>query len=123
MAKSIPDIPKRGRPKTTGRGRGVMVRLHADAISAVDQWSTRQDDQPSRPEAIRRLVEAGLAVARGVKPLGKRATAESDAIASNEIDRVQSGHAGTPDEQASRKRRLLKGPKEFRDMRAPKAKS
>jgi hypothetical protein len=27
----------------------------------IDKWAERCDDAPSRPEAIRRLVEAGLA--------------------------------------------------------------
>jgi hypothetical protein len=62
MRKSIPDIPKkRGRPKTTGRGEGVMVRLHSQQLSRLDSWAAVQEDDPSRPEAIRRLVEAGLA--------------------------------------------------------------
>jgi hypothetical protein len=26
----------------------------------LEQWIKRQDDEPSRPEAIRRLVELGL---------------------------------------------------------------
>ena len=62
MDKSIADIPKkRGRKKTTGRGEGVMVRFHDPLASSVDQWSAAQPDAPSRPEAIRRLVEKGLA--------------------------------------------------------------
>jgi hypothetical protein len=28
--------------------------------SAIDHWREKQDDEPSRPEAIRRLVELGL---------------------------------------------------------------
>jgi hypothetical protein len=99
-----------------------VVGFDEAMISAIERWRGKQKPIPNVSEAIRRLVEAGLTTARGVKPLGKRATAASDAIAGNEIDRMQEGHAGTPDEQASRKRRLLKGPKEFRDMRAPKAK-
>jgi hypothetical protein len=63
MARSIRDIPKkRGRPKTTGRGEGVLVRLHG-LLSAVDDWRSAQDDTPSRPEAIRRLVDLGLKAA------------------------------------------------------------
>jgi hypothetical protein len=27
---------------------------------AVDQWAAKQDDQPGRSEAIRRLVDLGL---------------------------------------------------------------
>jgi hypothetical protein len=45
-------------------------------------------------------------------------------MAGQAIDKV-SDESATDDERASRKRRLLKGPKEFRDMRGdlPKANS
>jgi hypothetical protein len=61
MRKSIRDIPKkRGRPKTTGRGEAVMLRLHPPLINNVDTWIVEQDAPLTRPEAIRRLVELGL---------------------------------------------------------------
>lgn len=53
---------KRGRPKTTGAGTSINVRLLDEPLSALDAWIGRQDDAPSRPEAIRRLVELGLKV-------------------------------------------------------------
>jgi hypothetical protein len=59
MARSIKDIKKsRGRPKTTGTGTAQLVRMHDDQIRAIDKW--RHDQDVSRPEAIRRLVELGL---------------------------------------------------------------
>jgi len=62
MGKTIRDIrKKRGRPVTTGRGDGVLVRLHRPLMSALDAWIASQDDELSRPEAIRRLVEQALA--------------------------------------------------------------
>jgi hypothetical protein len=33
------------------------------AGTALDAWIAAQDDQPSRPEALRRLAEIGLAAA------------------------------------------------------------
>jgi hypothetical protein len=62
MGKSIRDIEKkgRGRPKSTGLGTGILVRMH-DQLDALDAWIAKQDDpKPTRPEAIRRLVEIGL---------------------------------------------------------------
>jgi hypothetical protein len=67
MNKSIRDIPKkkRGRPKTTGQGAGIMVRAHDDFLDSLDAWITKQKEPDlSRPEAIRRLVEIGLASGR-----------------------------------------------------------
>ena len=58
MAKSIKDIKKLGRPKTTGSGTPQLVRMHKDQLKAIDAW--RDADDVSRPEAIRRLVEIGL---------------------------------------------------------------
>jgi len=61
MSKSISVITKRrGRPKTSGTGTLFGVRLHAPQIAQLDAWIAKQDDAPSRPEAIRRLVEMGL---------------------------------------------------------------
>jgi len=62
MRKSIRDIAKktRGRPKTTGLGTGVLVRMH-DQLDELDAWIAKQKEPSlTRPEAIRRLVEIGL---------------------------------------------------------------
>jgi hypothetical protein len=62
MAKSIRVNPKkRGRPKTTGRGQLIGIRVHKPLLAALDVWIADQESAPSRPEAIRRLVELGLA--------------------------------------------------------------
>lgn len=37
-----------------------MVRLQPDQLAKVDDWREHQDDKPTRPEAIRRLVEKSL---------------------------------------------------------------
>jgi hypothetical protein len=65
MKKSILDIAKKpiGRPKTTGLGTGVLVRMHDQSLGALDSWIAKQkDSRLTRPEAIRRLVELGLKV-------------------------------------------------------------
>jgi hypothetical protein len=59
-------IPKKskGRPagaKTTGIGVQLNVRLHEPALSEIDTWiATQPDPKPSRPEAIRRLIEKAI---------------------------------------------------------------
>ena len=39
-------------------------RLSDEFMEKVDAWAAKQDDQPGRSEAIRRLVEIGLKVKR-----------------------------------------------------------
>jgi hypothetical protein len=55
--------PKRGRPVGSGKGQDPVsaIRLSSKFRAAVDTWASAQDDKPSRSEAIRRLVEKGLA--------------------------------------------------------------
>jgi hypothetical protein len=63
MTKSIRDIAKRpvGRPKTTGPGTGILVKMHDQHLDALDNWIAKQKGpELTRPEAIRRLVELGL---------------------------------------------------------------
>jgi hypothetical protein len=65
MAKSISDNHKkrrrRGRPKTTGTTPMTGVRLSVDLEEAILGWAEEQTDKPNKAEAIRRLVERGLA--------------------------------------------------------------
>jgi hypothetical protein len=49
-----------GRP-ATGRDPVLTVRLPPALRSAIETWAKQQKDTPSRSEAIRRLIEAGLA--------------------------------------------------------------
>jgi hypothetical protein len=54
---------KRG-PPATGKGMPITVRLQPVPLRELDLWAKSQDDHPSRPEAIRRLIELGLKVKR-----------------------------------------------------------
>jgi hypothetical protein len=52
---------KRRGPKPTGQGVMLGVRVHRPALASLDTWIAAQPDpKPSRPEAIRRLVEKAL---------------------------------------------------------------
>jgi Arc/MetJ-type ribon-helix-helix transcriptional regulator len=46
---------KRG-PAPTGKGQQVVVRMHDPMLSALDSWIERQEQRPTRPEAVRRAV-------------------------------------------------------------------
>ena len=47
-----------GPPQT---GELIGVRLQPDALRLLDEWRRGQEDLPGRPEAIRRLIDDGLA--------------------------------------------------------------
>lgn len=49
--------PKR---RSTTAGRLVGTRFQADLLAAIDEWRKTQPDLPTRPEAVRRLVELGM---------------------------------------------------------------
>jgi hypothetical protein len=62
---------KRRGPAPTGKGTLLGVRLQPGSLERLDAWIARQEDEPTRPEAIRRLVEQALSsVAVPIK--GKR---------------------------------------------------
>jgi hypothetical protein len=117
MAKSILGTKKRrGRPRTTGPGAQIGMRWQAAELAALDAWREKQDDKPSRAEAIRRLVKGALAL-----PTGGRKAKEASDLAARAIDRVVD-KSMPPEEQARRKRALIKGPREFRDIRGDQPK-
>ena len=62
MKKQTVLAKKRRGPAPTGKGTQVVVRMQPAALEAVDSWISKQADELSRPEAIRRLVEQALAV-------------------------------------------------------------
>jgi hypothetical protein len=111
-----------GRPKgsgATGIGTLIGVRAHGPLLRAVDKWRRGQQVPPARAAAVRRLAEIGLQSekARSARqPVSKRAASRASQMAGHEIDRLID-HTAAPEEQARRKRRLLKGPGEFREFR------
>jgi hypothetical protein len=58
---SIPDSKKRrGRPPT-GIGKPIGLRLYPDLEARLNAWIAKQrEPRPSRPDAIRQLIELGL---------------------------------------------------------------
>ena len=60
MAKKTLIPEKRRGPAPTGVGKPQVVRMRDKQIAAIDAWIVMQEEDLSRPEAIRRLVELGL---------------------------------------------------------------
>ena len=81
----------------------------------------RQDDQLSRPEAVRRLVDQALAGHSTGRRPSKKAAHKASELASREIEQV-GDKSLPPEEQTRRKRRLIHGPKEFRTIRGDEPK-
>jgi hypothetical protein len=94
----------------------VTVRMSSAALKVLDGWRRRQHDVPGRPEAIRRLVEQAL-ISADTRPITTDAQHKAAELASHEIDKVDDREL-PHEERAQRKRRLIKGPTEFREIRA-----
>ena len=100
--------------------------FRADPVirAEIVRWSEKQPDMPSLSEAVRRLVALGLRVkpvAKAVGKPGRRLRAQE--LAAKAIEKIIDP-AAPPEERAQRRRRLTKGPVEFREERVdqPKAK-
>ena len=117
---------KRGRP-SLGKGEATFigVKLAEETVKSVDRWS--KQNGVKRSEAIRRLIEIGLAGGSRSIPLitatGDAAAAAGHAMSStasemagHQLDELGDASA-TAEERKTRKQRLLKGPTEFRDIR------
>ena len=150
MAKPISASAKRkGRPVTTGTGTTIGVRMLNAPLAALDSWIDKQKEPDlSRPEAIRRLVVLGLTVKAKARSTGRRPRAALVAdLAADTIDSLPSkpiakpGHrsraqelardaiekmgdpTASPEERDQRRRRLTKGPIEFRAARVDQLKA
>jgi hypothetical protein len=106
---------KRGRP-TIGQDSLTTIRLSSELRENVDAWAARQIDKPGRSEAILRLVKFGLESTHRRESSRTKRAAKASAMAAQEIDRLGDPLV-TDEERRLRQRRLIKGPKEFRDIR------
>jgi hypothetical protein len=105
---------KKSRP-ATGEDPLVGVRLPQALIDTLDVWASREG-AASRSSAIRRLLEQALAGGKLPRRRSKKSASKAQAMAGHELDRL--GDPSIPaKERARRKRRLTKGPTEFREMR------
>ena len=112
-AKVKPVLRKKRSRRTTGHDPIMTICFSSELRESVDAWAAKQSDKPSRPEAILRLIELGLETTHRRESLTNRATKASE-MAAKAIDRL-SDPSATDEERQIRKRRLIKGPKEFRE--------
>jgi hypothetical protein len=113
------------RKRSAVTGTLVGVRLQVGQIKAIDAWAAKQYPPVTRPEAIRGMIDAMLHILAkdpGEKPRrSEKSAAKAKDLAAKTIDRLVDP-AAPAEERASRKRRLLKGPEEFREVRVDRAK-
>jgi hypothetical protein len=93
-----------------------MVRLQPPQLGSLDAWiADHEPEDMTRPEAIRRLLEQALAGPfdkSAIKRKAQKASALADRAAEQIVDK-----SIPPEEQQRRKRAVIKGPKEFREIR------
>jgi hypothetical protein len=109
-----------------------MIGFRADDVTraSIIKWAESQPDKPTLSDAIRRLVELGLTVKAERVSKGEdaqqRQTRKQRAreLAGVAVDEMTDTTASAQD-QVNRKRRLIRGPEEFRKARIdlPKAKA
>ena len=97
------------------------IRLASKLTAAIDKWG-EANGVTSRSEAIRRLLELGLAAAQPLHRRNLEAASKALELATQELDKLIDPST-SDEERKMRKRRLLRGPKEFRDMRGDVSKS
>ena len=104
-----------GRP-ATGRDPVTAIRLSEEFRAAVDKWAAKQDDKPPRSEAIRRLVELGLTVKTKSKQAPFERATRARELAAKAIEKI-SDPSASQEERTQRRRRITRGPQEFREDR------
>jgi hypothetical protein len=103
-----------GQPRTT-----PLMGFRADPVirASIIRWAEKQPDRPTLSEAIRRLVALGLTVRTKVKQPSAARAHRAKELATKTIEKMMDPSA-SPEDRAQRKRRLVKGPSEFRQHRA-----
>lgn len=98
----------------------VNARMPQPLIDAIDSWAKRHADG-SRSEAIRALVELGLAGSQSTRRRSPGDASRAADMAADQIDKL-ANPAASEEERHARKRRLIKGPREFREIRDKQSK-
>jgi hypothetical protein len=88
-------------------------------LGSIDQWAKQHE--VTRAEAIRRLVELSLAGSDPMKQPSPKSAEKAAEMAGEQIDKM-ANLASPEEERQARKRRLIKGPREFRGMRGDQPK-
>ena len=83
-------------------------------IAEVEAWAAA--NETSRSDAFRRLVELGLTVRTKSKQATSERAARAKELAAKAIEKI-SDPTASQEERTQRRRRLTRGPQEFREDR------
>jgi hypothetical protein len=119
MAKSKSRTEKgsRGRPRTNPTS--IQLTLLPRQLAALDAWTAKHTPGSTRSEAIRLLLEQSLP--GHPRAHDHRAAHKASELAAKAIDGLADKSRPAAD-HAQAKRRLIHGPKEFRDVRIDRPK-
>ena len=111
---------KRGRP-ATGRDPAVTVRLPKKLLRDIDAWAKWRECD--RSEAIRELLQSGFQEQMHFVLADDNAEKAAN-LAANAVEKI-ADKSQPAEERQRRKRALIKGPREFREIREdlPKSKT
>jgi hypothetical protein len=116
MAKSIAVKPKkRGRPPSGGRDPFFGIRIPTALMQAVDRWA-KTNGAATRSEAFRKLIEFGLSGHESDRPTSELMAEKAAGLAAQAIEKA-TDKSQPAEEQKTRKRKLISGPSEFREIR------
>jgi hypothetical protein len=99
-----------------------VVRLGPDQAVRLDRWRKGLTGSPARPEAMRRLIEQVLPGSPHYGHQSRETANKGSELAANTIEGL-TDKSRPHTERARAKRRLIHGPKEFRDIRADQPKA
>jgi len=115
---TVDKMPARQSPAPKAGEAEITLRLSRNLLRRIDGWIGSRDKAVSRAEAILHLAERGLEPTAISAKAGKsdRGAKQAAGMASDMIDYL-GDQSATREDREQRKRRLLKGPPEFREMR------
>jgi hypothetical protein len=86
--RSISRTEKRGRGRPPTGAESIHLRRLPLQLSAVDEWARSQKDRPSRPKAVRRLIELSLAATKPTTKNNRKAKAKARDLAGEQLDEL-----------------------------------
>jgi hypothetical protein len=92
------------------------VRIPAQLRGEIVKWAENQPDKPTLSAATRRLIELGLTVRTKSKQAPVERATRARELAAKAIEKI-SDPSANQEERTQRRRRLTRGPQEFREDR------